>query len=68
MHFQPIAQPTDSNRGTVEPRNNRPAFKGSLSIKVNILRSTMVVFNVISPLFKGEPEIKVKNLQSQWDR
>ena len=26
----------------------------------------MVVFNVISPLFKGYPEIKVKNLQSQW--
>ena len=22
----------------------------------------MIVFNVISPLFKGEPEIKVKNL------
>ena len=28
----------------------------------------MVVFDVISPLFKGYPEIKVKNLQSQWDQ
>ena len=45
---------------TVEPRNNSPAFKGSPSIKVNILRSQMIVFNVISPLFKGYPEIKVK--------
>ena len=53
---------------TVEPRNNSLAFKGSPSIKVNILKSQMVVFNVISPLFKGYPEIKVKNLQSQWDR
>ena len=53
---------------TVEPRNNSLAFKGSPSIKVNILRSKMVVFKVISPLFKGYPEIKVKNLQSQWDR
>ena len=53
---------------TVEPRNNSLAFKGSPSIMVNILRSQMVVFNVISPLFKGYPEIKVKNLQSQWDR
>ena len=53
---------------TVEPRNNNLAFKGSPSIKVNILRSQMVVFNVILPLFKGYPEIKVKNLQSQWDR
>ena len=53
---------------TVGPRNNSPAFKGSPSIKVNILRSQMIVFNVILPLFKGNPEIKVKNLQSQWDR
>ena len=53
---------------TVEPRNNSLAFKGSPSIKVNILRSQIVVFNVISPLFKGYPEKKVKNLQSQWDR
>ena len=43
---------------TVEPRNNSLAFKGSPSIKVNILRSQMIVFNVISPLFKGKPEIK----------
>ena len=55
-------------RDTVGPRNNSLAFKGSPSIKVNILRSQMVAFNVISPLFKGYPEIKVKNLQSQWDR
>ena len=53
---------------TEEPRNNSLAFKGSPSIKVNILKSQIVVFNVISPLFKGYPEIKVKNLQSQWDR
>ena len=53
---------------TVEPRNNSLAFKGSLSIKVNSLRSQMIVINVISPLFKGYPEIKVTNLQSQWDR
>ena len=53
---------------TVGPRNNSLAFKGSPSIKVNILRSQMVVFNGISPLFKGCPEIKVTNLQSQWDR
>ena len=53
---------------TVGPRNNSLAFKGSLSIKVNILRSQMIVFNVILPLFKGNSEIKVKNLQSQWDR
>jgi len=56
------------NLATVEPRNNSLAFKGSPSIKVNILRSQMVVFTVISSLFKGYPEIKVKNLQSQWDR
>ena len=56
------------NYTTVEPRNKCLAFKGSPSIKVNILRSQMVVFNVISPLFKGYPEIKVENLQSQWDR
>merc|ERR1719308_207793 len=31
---------------TVGPRNNSPAFKGSPSIKVNILRSQMIVFNV----------------------
>ena len=43
--------------GTVEPRNNRPAFKGSSSIKVNILWSQIIVFNVISPLFKGEPKM-----------
>ena len=49
---------------TVGPRKNRPAFKGSPSIKVNILRSQKIVSNVILPLFKGEPEIKVKNLQS----
>ena len=42
-----------SSENTVEPRNNSPAFKGSPSIKVNILRSQMVVVNVISPLFKG---------------
>ena len=53
---------------TVGPRNNSPAFKGSPSLKVNVLRSQMIVFNVILPLFKGNPEIKVKNLQSQWDR
>ena len=53
---------------TVELLNNSPAFKGSPLIKVNILRSQMVVFNVISPFFKGYPEIKVKNLQSQWDQ
>ena len=47
---------------TVEPRKSRPVFKGSPSIKVNILRSQMIVFRVISPCFKGEPEIKVKNL------
>ena len=46
---------------TVEPRNNNPASKGSPSIQVNILRSKMVVFNVISPLFIGYPDIKVKN-------
>ena len=51
---------------TVEPRNNRPAFKGSPSIKVNISRSKMVILSVISPLFKGEPKIKLKNLWSQW--
>ena len=49
-------------RTTVRPRNNSLAFKGSPLIKVNILRSQMVVFNLISPLFKGYPEIKVKNL------
>ena len=53
---------------TVGPRNNSPAFKGSPSIKVNISRSQMIVFNVILPHFKGKPEIKVKNLRSQWDR
>ena len=42
---------------TVEPRNNSLTFKGSPAIKVNVLRSQMVVFNVISPLFKGYPEI-----------
>ena len=47
---------------TVEPRKNSLAFKGSPSIKVNILRSQMIVFNVFLPLFKGNPEIKVKNL------
>ena len=47
---------------TVEPRNNSLSFKGSPSIKVTILRFKMVVFNVISPLFKGYPKIKVKNL------
>ena len=49
-------------KNTVEPRNNSLAFKGSTSIKVNILRSKIIVFDVISPLFKGYPEIKVKNL------
>ena len=53
---------------TVEPRNNSPAFKGSPSIKVNILRSQMIVYNIISSLIKGEPEIKVTNLWSQWDQ
>ena len=53
---------------TVGPRNNSPAFKGSPSIKVNILRYKMTVSNVISPHFKGDPEIKVKKLQSPWDR
>ena len=53
---------------TVAPRNNSLASKGSPSIKVNILRSQMIVLDVISPHFKGYPEIKVKNLQSQWDR
>ena len=28
----------------------------------------MIVLYVISPFFKGEPEIKVKKLQSQWDQ
>ena len=58
----------DLYQHTVEPRNNSLVFKGSPLIKVNILRSQMVVLNVISPLFKGYPEIKVENLQSQWDR
>ena len=40
---------------TVGPRNNRLAFKGSPSIKVNILRSQMTVSNMILILFKGEP-------------
>ena len=52
---------------TVELLNDSPAFKGSPSTKVNILRSQMVVLIVISPLFKGYPEIKVKNHWSQWD-
>ena len=56
------------NTNTVGPRNNRLAFKGSPSMKENILRSQMTVSNMILPLYKGEPEIKVKNLQSQWDR
>ena len=43
-----------SKSNTVEPRNNSLAFKGSQSIKVNLLKSQIVVFNVISPLFKGE--------------
>ena len=59
---------TDLLTYSVGPRNNRPALKGSPSISVNILRPKMTVSNVISPLFKGDPEIKVKNLQSQWDR
>ena len=49
---------------TVEPCNNSLAFKGSPSIKANILRSQMIVFNVISPLFKGEPEIKERKFFS----
>ena len=48
----------------MEPRINSPAFKGSPSIKVNIL----IVSNAISSRWKGYPEIKVKNLLSQWDR
>ena len=63
--FSSLNYPTYS---TVEPRNYRPTFKGSPSIKVKILRSQMIFFKWISPLFIGEPEIKVKNLQSQWDR
>ena len=51
----------------MKPCNNSLAFKGYPSIKVNIW-SQIIVFNVISPLLKGYPEIKVKNLQSQWDR
>ena len=35
-----------TNTNTVEPRNNSPAFEGSPSIKVNILRSQMMVFKV----------------------
>jgi len=42
--------------------------KGFLSIKVNSLRSQIIVSNMIYPLFKSELEIKVKNLQSQCDR
>ena len=63
--FSSLNYPTYS---TVEPRNYRPAFKGSPSIKVKILRSQMIFFKVISPLFTGGPEIKVKNLQSQWNQ
>ena len=46
--------------GIVEPRKYSLAFKGSPSIKVNIFRSQMVVFNVISSLFKGytRPDIQ----------
>ena len=47
------------------PSITDPPFNGPPLIKVNILGSQMIVFNVISPLFKNEPEIKVKNLQSQ---
>ena len=56
-------KPLDSNVSvvnTVEPRNNSLAFKGPPSIKVNILRSQMIVFNVILPLFKGNLSLKVK--------
>ena len=54
--------------GTVEPRKNSLAFKGSPSMKVNILRSKIIVFIVDTTLFKGYPDIKVKNHKSLWDR
>ena len=44
-----------------------PAITAPL-LMVKILRSQMMVFNVISPPFKNNPELKVKNLQSQWDQ
>ena len=48
---------------TVVSRNNRLAFKGSsILIKKG---QQMTVSNVIYCLFKGEPEKKVKILQSQ---
>ena len=37
-------------------------------LKAGLLLRGSTVFNVISLLFKGYPEIKVKNLQSQCDR
>ena len=58
----PPQPPLTIYRSTVEPRNNSLAFKGSPSIKVNILRFQMIVSIVISPLFKDYSEIKVKNL------
>ena len=51
---------------TVEPRNNRFAYRGSPLIKVNILRSQMIVFNGISPLLKREPDIKVPIGPIRW--
>ena len=35
-----------------DPAITAPPFKGSPIIKVNVLRSQMIVFNVILPLFK----------------
>ena len=67
-HFAIFVVLIQNYQCTVEPLNNKLAFKGSPSIKVNLLRTKIVVSNVISPLFKGYPEIKVKNPQSQWDR
>ena len=32
-----------------------------------VLARVSGLVNVISPLFKAKPEIKVKNIQSQWD-
>ena len=51
IHLLLVAVASEDRVSTVEPRNNSLAFKGSPLIKVNILRSQMVVFNVISPLF-----------------
>ena len=51
-----------------DPAITAPPFKGSPIIKVNVLRSQMIVFNVMLPLFKGNPEIKVKNSSVPMDQ